>query len=494
MNNQQLPSLSLQYAKQFLGYVEKERLAGIVHLGIGAFHRAHQASYTQQAMKLDGGNWHVIGVSLRSPNVANQLNPQNGLYTIIEQGTDNNNYSVNDTVVEVLVAPEAPEKVIDAMCQKHIHIVSLSITEKGYCYEPASGELNLQHPDIIHDLANIDSPTSAIGFLVAAMQQRIADDMPPLTVISCDNLPDNGRLLQQMVLAFAQQISPVLAQNIASQYSFPCTMVDRIVPATSQEDVERYANELGYRDAGLVLTEPFTQWVIEDNFAGPRPAWEKAGALFTKDVAAFETMKLRLLNGSHSAIAYLGYLADKKYVADVMDVETLANFIKHLMQHELKPSVKVPFGIDITQYCEQLVARFKNTNLHHRTYQIAMDGSQKLPQRLLNPLRHQLKSNGEITGICYVLAAWMVYVSGYDLSKNLIQVQDPIKDELAEFAISYQQSDPLWVSKILSIEAIFGKDLQHNTRLQDTLADCLSKLRQHGNVELTLSSHMDSVS
>lgn len=494
MNNTRhhgLPSLSIAYAKQSLGYVEKERIAGMVHLGIGAFHRAHQAWYTQKAMELEGGNWYVVGVSLRSANVASQLNPQNGLYTIVEQSSDSTTCCVNDSVLDVLVAPESPGKVINVMSQEYIHIVTLSITEKGYCSEPASGELNIKHPDIVHDLAHLESPITAIGFLVAAIKHRIKQNVPPFTVISCDNLPENGRLLQQMVLSFAQHISPALARRIETDYCFPCTMVDRIVPAISHDYRLRYTKKLGYYDAGLVLTEPFTQWVIEDCFAGPRPAWEHAGALVTNDVAAFETMKLRLLNGSHSAIAYLGFLANKQYVADVMSVNTLATFIRYVMLQELLPSVKVPVGIDSLHYCEQLTERFNNPNLPYRTDQIATDGSQKLPQRLLNPLRHQLKHDANITGICYVLAAWMVYVSGSDLASKPIEVKDPLATDLAQMAKKYKQNNREWVFNILCIDAIFGKDLRHNSRLCDELTDCLTKLRESADVESTLSKYMD---
>ena len=481
-----MPRLQAELASSNLGYKNTPRVAGIVHIGIGAFHRAHQGHYTQRAMELDGGDWHTIGVSLRSATVANQLNPQDGLYTIVEQGKDGLKSTLNHSITEVIVAPEAPARVLDALCLEHVHIVSLTITEKGYCHDPASGALNLEHKDIVHDLQNLGAPRTAIGFLVSAMQRRIAHQLPPLSILSCDNLPDNGALLKQMVLTFAKLVNEELAARIESDYSFPCTMVDRIVPSTTEQDRAKLAKTLGYTDEAMVITEPFTQWVIEDNFAGPRPAWDKAGALVTNNVHAFETMKLRLLNGSHSSIAYLGYLSNKEYVADVMKVELMASFIRHIMHNEILPTVQVPDGIDILQYCEQLLERFANPNLYHRTYQIAMDGSQKLPQRLLNPLREQIKNGRAYGGICLVIAAWMQYVSGYDLKCNRIEVQDPMAMELAQVAKQHATNVEFWVSDMLCIDAIFGDDLKHHEPLLQRLITSLESLRASKDIQRQL--------
>jgi fructuronate reductase len=442
-------------------------------------------------MQLAGGDYHIIGVSLRSASVANQLNPQDGLYTIVEQGSEGTKTTISSAISEVIVAPNAPSKVLDAMCQPNIHIVSLTITEKGYCHDPASGKLNLHHKDIAHDLSHLEAPRTAIGFLVGAMQRRIALQLAPMSIISCDNLPDNGHLLKQMVLTFAQKIDHKLALRIESEYTFPCTMVDRIVPATTEQDIAKFSAQLGYIDEAMVVTEPFTQWVIEDKFAGLRPAWEHAGALITDDVRAFETMKLRLLNGSHSSIAYLGFLANKKYVADVMSVEVLAAFVDYIMHKEILPSVEVPTGIDISHYCQQLLKRFANPNLHHQTYQIAMDGSQKLPQRLLNPLRHQLETGGSVIGICMVVAAWMQYASGFDLNKQAIEVQDPMARELAQIT-KHALTSESWVTEMLELDAIFGEDLKHHTHLVQTLTTCLEQLRADANIEQTLNNFMDT--
>ncbi|MFC4700642.1 mannitol dehydrogenase family protein [Glaciecola siphonariae] len=471
--------------------LEKTRAPGIVHLGIGAFHRAHQAVYTQCAMELEGGDWHIIGVSLRSETVAKQLNPQDGLYTVVERDDSGSKHSIIRAVNQVLVAPEAPEKVLDAMCSSNIKVISLTVTEKGYCYHGANADLHLEHEDIVHDLAHLNRPRSAIGFLVSAIKRRISLHLPPLTIISCDNLPNNGSLLKQMVLSFAQQIDKELARRIASDYRFPSTMVDRMVPASTPDDLSVYAEQLGYTDQGMVLTEPFTHWVIEDSFAGPIPAWQAAGAIITKDVHAFEKMKLRLLNGCHSAIAYIGFLASKRYVSDVMQSPMLADFVLHLMHHEILPSVEAPEGVDIRQYCKELLQRFSNPKLQHSCYQVAMDGSQKLPQRLLNALQYQLTHQGICAGISFVIAAWMQYTSGRDLHNAPIAVQDPLAKPLSELASDNVQE---WVLNMLAFDAVFPKNLAYNARLVSEICGWLRRIRDDKNIELSIAALLKEIS
>ena len=448
----------------------------IVHLGIGAFHRAHQAVFTQDANTQDASTqdkWKIIGVSLRSDTVAKQLNPQDGLYTVVESG-DSTQLKLISVIEKVLVAPDSPEDVLAALVNPNTHIVSLTITEKGYCHDPASGTLNLKHPDIQHDLANLHTPKTAIAYLVEAMRLRIEQGMAPLSILSCDNLPNNGELLKRVVLAFAAQINQKLANDIAEQYGFISTMVDRIVPATSAQDIQDFSTRTGFVDKGLVTTEPFKQWVIEDKFVGPRPAWETAGALLVKDVHPFETMKLRLLNGSHSSIAYLGYLAGKRYVADVMQDEVLATIVKHIMINEILPTVSVPEGIDLNYYCEQLLARFNNVHLKHQTFQIAMDGSQKLPQRLVQVIECHLRASSSDTSnefgatsscraISLVIAAWCKYVSGCDLNGRIFEVQDPFATALSEIHTKYANDTETLITTLLNFEAIFGTTISAHT-------------------------------
>jgi fructuronate reductase len=361
---------------------------GIVHLGLGAFARAHLAEYTQDANSL-GESWGITGISLQRPDMRDALKLQDGLYTLAVRAPDGPRCRIIDTVRDVLVAPENRAAVIARLADPATRIVSLTVTEKGYCHDPATGQLRLDHPDIIHDLENPRAPRSAIGFLVAGLAARRDAGLPPYTVMSCDNLPANGHVLRGLVLSFAALRDAELAAWIASGGAFPCTMVDRIVPATTALDIAETENALGLHDAAPVMAEPFRQWVIEDRFVTGRPAWEKAGAQLVADVGPFEFMKLRMLNGAHSTLAYLGYLAGYETVAEASADPVLARMLEELWARII-PTVPVPPGVDLVVYAAALLQRFRNPAIRHRTWQIAMDGSQKLPQRLLGTIRDRL--------------------------------------------------------------------------------------------------------
>jgi fructuronate reductase len=297
---------------------------GIVHLGLGAFARAHLAEYTQDANE-HGEPWGITGISLQRPDMRDALKLQDGLYTLAVCAPDGPRYRIIDTVRDVLVAPENRSAVIARLADPATRIVSLTVTEKGYCHDPATGQLRLDHPDIIHDLENPRAPRSAIGFLVAGLAARRDIGLVPYTVMCCDNLPSNGHVLRGLVLAFAGLRDEKLAAWIADEGAFPCTMVDRIVPATTAVDIAETENALGLHDAAPVMAEPFRQLVIEDRFVTGRPDWEKAGAQLVADVEPFEFMKLRMLNGAHSTLAYLGYLAGYETVAEASADPVLAS-------------------------------------------------------------------------------------------------------------------------------------------------------------------------
>jgi fructuronate reductase len=276
---------------------------GQVHLGIGAFHRAHQAWYTEQALAEAGGDWRISGISLRSADVAARLNPQGGHYLLAERSASGERLQLMTAVADVLAVPRDPAAAIARLADPAVHVVSLTVTEKGYCHDPATGRLDSAHPDIVHDIANPSRPRSAPGLLLAGLARRRAAGHPPPAILSCDNLPDNGGLLGRLLADLAARQEGGLARWIAERVVTPATMVDRIVPATTPADIAAVAAATGLVDEGLVLTEPFSQWVIEA-FDGTRPAWEAAGALFVADVRPFEHLKLRLLNGSHSALIW----------------------------------------------------------------------------------------------------------------------------------------------------------------------------------------------
>ncbi len=454
---------------------DRSRLTpGIVHLGIGAFHRAHQAVYTDDVLPRDPG-WGILGVSLRSPDTRDALAPQDHLYTEALLSGGGEKLRIIGSVTEVLVAPEGVGAVLAAMSDPHIKIVSLTITEKGYCHDPATGTLNETHPDIVHDLANPQAPRSAPGLSVAALKRRRAAGTPPFTVLTCDNLPSNGRVVKRVLSRFAELADRDFGAFVAGELACPSTMVDRIVPATTDEDRARIGEKLGARDAWPVVAEPYWQWVIEDDFPTGRPAWEEAGAEPVADVEPHELLKLRLLNGAHSSLAYLGYLAGYETIAGTMADPAFAAFARGQMD-EVTPTLIVPPGIDVEGRKAALCERFKNPALKHRTWQIAMDGSQKLPQRLLAPARDLLKRGAPIDHLALGVAAWMRYVTGTDENGRPIDVRDPLAPKLRAIADKAGPVAEKLAPALIRVEEVFGSDLRRDPRFVEAVRGALRRL------------------
>ncbi|MDQ3557939.1 MAG: mannitol dehydrogenase family protein [Pseudomonadota bacterium] len=453
--------------------------AGIVHLGIGAFHRAHQAACTDAVLAEDMG-WGIVGASLRSAETRDALSPQDGLYTLAIRSGAGETLRVIGAVTRVLVAPEDPEALIAAMADPRIRIVSLTVTEKGYCHDPATGGLNEDHPDVIHDLRGTEAPRSAPGIVIEALARRRSAGLAPFTVLSCDNLPSNGRLTKRILRRFAQLRDPALGAFVEAELGCPSSMVDRITPATTDDDRAGIAQALGVLDAWPVITEPFTQWVIEDRFPAGRPHWERAGAELVADVEPYELMKLRLLNGPHSTLAYLGYLAGYQTVAEVMADEAFGSLVQRLMDDEITPTLAVPPGVDIASYTAALRDRFRNPALKHRTWQIAMDGSQKLPQRLLGSIRDRLRAGASFDCLALGVAAWMRYVTGVDEKGNAIDVRDPLAAELRAIAASAGLFADRLAPALLRLETIFGSDLPEHPRFVETVTAALDRLLRTG--------------
>ena len=450
---------------------------GIVHLGLGAFFRAHGAAWIEEAMAASGGDWGIVGVSLRNPDVRDALAPQDFVYTALELGSDGETARVIEAVTDVLVAPEDPEAVLARMAEPAVRIVTLTVTEKGYCHAPATGRLDLSHPDIAHDLS-APLPRSAPGFLVRALERRLAAGLRPFTVLSCDNLPSNGRLLRGIVLDFAHAVDPSLADWIAAEGRFPSSMVDRIVPATTEADIERVERITGRHDAAPVLHEPFRQWVVEDAFVdGARPDLGSVGVELVEDVTPYEHMKLRMLNGTHSALAYLGYLAGHETIADTVADPVFADFVRRLWRNEIIPAVEAPPGVDLGAYAEALLQRYGNPGIRHRTWQIAMDGSQKLPNRLFVPIAEGLDAGRPMAGLCLVLAGWMRYVGGVDERGQAIDVRDPLAARLRELSDG-AADDAARVAALLSVREVFPEALAR--RLADPVTAAYRRLVEVG--------------
>ncbi|MHB0952396.1 MAG: mannitol dehydrogenase family protein [Allorhizobium sp.] len=458
----------------------KRARPGIVHLGLGAFFRAHGAVYISEAMEKSGGDWGIVGVSLVRPDQRELLAPQDFAYTAVELGPNGETSRVISVIDDVLVARENPQAVLDAMSDPAIRIVSLTVTEKGYCHEPSTGRLNRTHPDIVHDLEHPEAPLSAVGYLVRALQRRRDAGNRPFTVLCCDNLPENGKVVKGVVLELAALIDPALADWISAEGAFPSTMVDRIVPATKPEDIERLSRWTGVLDLSPVMHEPFRQWVVEDHFVdGERPDLAAVGVQLVKDVTPFEHMKLRCLNGTHSALAYLGYLAGYETISDTVADPDFARFCKRLWKNEIVPGLKAPEGVDLVAYTAALFDRYSNPAIRHRTWQIAMDGSQKLPQRILSTLGENLRAGRPIKGLTLAVAAWMRYVAGVDERGGTIDVRDPLAARLKTLSDG-AATDRERVAALLSVREVFPAALAENEQFRSALIAAYAGLVDRG--------------
>jgi fructuronate reductase len=454
---------------------------GILHLGVGAFHRAHQAVYVDDRLAAGEADWAICGASLRSPETAHALEPQDGLYTLSTLSAAGETLRVVGSLRRLLVAPLDPEALIAAMRDPAVRIVTLTVTEKGYCHDPATTRLDEDHPDIRHDLMNPHAPVSAPGFLVEALARRRAEGVAPFTILSCDNLPSNGLTARNVLTRMASMRDAGLGAWVGGEVAFPSTMVDRIVPATTDEDRARIAARLGVEDAWPIVTEPFSQWVIEDRFPTGRPRFEDSGATLVEDVAPFELAKLRLLNGSHSTLAYLGYLAGYETVSDVMADDSFARLVAELMEKESAPTLDAGKTGDLEAYMRELLARFRNPALRHRTWQIAMDGSQKLPQRLLGTVRARLAQGAPIERLALGVAGWMRYVTGVDERGRPIDVRDPLSARLRIIADREGLDAARLAPAITGVREIFGDDLAADPRFLSTVTAALDRLIRLGS-------------
>jgi fructuronate reductase len=470
---------------------------GIVHLGPGAFFRGHQAWYTHEALK-QGGDWRISAVALRSSDVSDALTPQDGLYTlaVMEQQTS---YQMIGSVAEVLVAPKQFPQVMARLTAATTKYVTMTITEKGYCLNGA-GVLDLQHTDIVHDLqsfADDSQPKSAIGLLVKALQQRFSANVPPFVVISCDNLTDNGHKLKNALLAFAEQSSPALANWLKQQLISPCTMVDSITPATDDALRTAVAAELGLQDAWPIKREAFCQWVIEDILPADRPAWGKAGVIYASDVSAFEKAKLRLLNAPHSTMAYLGVLLGIETVYDAMQQPVLVQFLKNLVDEEIQPSFVAPAELDAARYSLDIFQRFENPSVRHLLAQIAWDGSQKLPMRLIPIIQDNLAAGRPVAKLALAIAAWCRFIRLRASQQQLtaaVPLVDPLAPQLLAVAAQCTNDAGTDVALFLTLDAVFPPKLALDTRFVAALKSAYASLEQLQLSTLALQLQQDGVS
>lgn len=472
-------------------YDRKALRTRMVHIGFGAFHRAHQAVCSDRLAAEQGSDWGYCEINLNSGELIQALRQQQLCYSVAEMADDRLNLRVIGVVTAALHGQsDGISAVLDALCQPDVAIVSMTVTEKGYCHHPASGKLNLEHPAIVHDLAHPDAPESLPGIILAAIRRRRELGLAPFSVMSCDNMPENGHVTRQVISALARQQQPELADWIAQNLTFPSTMVDRIVPAMTDDTHRALHDELGCEDPVAVACEPFFQWVIEDNFVSGRPAWELAGAELVTDVLPFEEMKLRMLNGSHSFLAYLGNLAGYEHISDCMADAKFKQAARQLMLDQQAPTLRTQ-GVDLTAYADSLIARYSNRAIKHRTAQIANDGSQKLPQRWLDSIRWHLANGSNFDLLALGVAGWIRYVAGKNERGEPIAINDPLRDDLAQRVASSSEGQER-VSALLAMTNVFGEDLPASAQFVSRVNHFYQQLLSQG-AKLTVHQRVADV-
>ncbi|KAJ5546227.1 hypothetical protein N7494_003812 [Penicillium frequentans] len=484
LNQKNLPQICAAAPVQFPSYPRGDAVKeGIVHIGVGGFHRAHLAVYVDQLMQHHGvTDYAICGVGLQPWDVGmrDALGGQDHLYTAIERSAKGSVAKVMGSINSFLFAPDNREAVIAKMAHPDTHIVSLTITESGYYYNENTHELQTENPDIQHDLdpAN-NAPKTTFGFLFHAMDRRRQQGLNPFTVMSCDNMQGNGAITRNMLVSFARIRNPELAEWINTKAHFPNAMVDRITPQTSPADKVSLAQEFGIEDAWPIVTEPFMQWVIEDHFSDGRPPFEKVGVQIVKNVKnveEFEKHKLRLLNGSHAIIAYGGQLAGYKYVHEVMQDPLFNKFIWQLMQEETKPTLPEIDGVSIDDYCKTLVERFSNPTIMDQLPRICGGGTGKIPQFIMPTIAEAIWVTGPFRRLCFTAATWFHYINGVDDNGKKIDVQDPMLEEIQTRA-RIGGTNPM---ELLNIKNLFGEDLRSDQRFIKTITTALEEIARDG--------------
>ncbi|SCM77293.1 D-mannonate oxidoreductase, NAD-binding [uncultured Pleomorphomonas sp.] len=480
LNNANLATLPADVARPT--YDRSRITTGIVHFGVGGFHRAHQAMYLDRLMnKGEALDWGICGVGVMPSDqrMRDALNSQDGLYTLMVKHPDGHyEASVIGSIVDFLYAPDDPEAVLELMAAPSTRIVSLTITEGGYNFHHVTGEFDLGNADVVHDLAAGAVPRTVFGLVTEALRRRRARSIAPFTVMSCDNIQSNGDVARKMFCAYAGAKDAELGDFIASHVAFPNAMVDRITPVTTREDVAEVARRFGIDDAWPVVCEPFTQWVVEDHFPLGRPAYEKVGVQMVADVVPYELMKLRLLNASHQALTYFGYLAGYRYAHEVTGNPLFAKFLLDYMTLEGTPTLSPVPGVDLDDYRRTLIERFSNPEVRDTLARLCAESSDRIPKWLLPVIRCQLKAGGDISRSAAVVASWARYAEGTDEQGRPIEVVDRLKDRLMAIA-AHNRDNP---TAFIENRELFG-DLADEPRFVAAYREALASLHSAGALE-----------
>ncbi|GAC33384.1 mannitol dehydrogenase family protein [Paraglaciecola polaris] len=468
--------------------------AGIVHIGVGGFHRSHEAFYTDEYMQQSGDlSWGICGVGLREGDRKMQgiLKEQDYLYTLIVKHP---NGQVENRVIgcltDFLLSCDDPQSVIDKMADEQTKIVSLTITEGGYNFNPITDEFDFEHPDVIHDLANPDSPRLVFGYLTAALKKRKDAGQKPFTVQSCDNIQHNGNMTRKMLLAYAGQIDRDLAQWIAAEVQFPNAMVDRITPATTPADMAYLADDIGVQDNWPVVCEPFLQWIIEDKFSDVRPLWEQVGAQFVTDVTPYEKMKIRLLNAGHSVLGILGSIDVQDTIDSAVQEPLFGRYLRLFMDSEVTPILEPVPGIELAQYKDVLFERFANPNIKDSLSRICLESSSKVSTFLLPTLLENLANEGKIECATLVIAAWCYYNDKrVNLNGQPLDINDVMAEELHS-AAEQTAREPL---AFLQLESIFS-DVKSHPRFVTEYQKQIDILYRNGDIKSQMQKIVDQAS
>ncbi|GGK36222.1 mannitol 2-dehydrogenase [Pseudomonas koreensis] len=465
----QLPAYSLGDTRQ-----------GIAHIGVGGFHRAHQAYYTDALMNTGQAlDWAICGVGLRAEDrrARDDLKEQDYLFTLFELGdSDDTEVRVIGAIRDMLLAEDGAQALIDKLADPQIRIVSLTITEGGYCIDDSTGEFMAHLPQIQHDLAHPGAPTTVFGFLCAALEKRRGAGTPAFTIMSCDNLPHNGAVTRKALLAFATLRNAGLRDWIEQHVSFPNAMVDRITPMTSTAHRLQLADKHAVDDAWPVVCEPFVQWVLEDKFVNGRPAWEQVGVQFTDDVSPYEEMKIKLLNGSHLALTYLGFLKGYRFVHETMNDPLFVRYMRAYMDLDVTPQLAPVPGIDLSDYKDTLVARFSNQAIADQLERVCSDGSSKFPKFTIPTINRLIADGRETKRAALVVAAWALYLKGVDENGDRYSIPDP----RAAFCQGLVADDALITQRLLAVEEIFGTAIPRSAEFVAAFEWCCNSLREVG--------------
>ena len=475
-----LPALAAGVSRP--SYDRSRLTTGIVHFGTGGFHRAHQAMYVDQLMNVGKAlDWGICGVGVMASDqrMRDALKSQDCLYTLVTKHADGQyDARVIGSIVDYLYAPDDPERVIELMAASTTRIVSLTITEGGYNFHHVTGEFDYDAPAVARDLAGIDAPTTVFGLTIEALRRRRERGLAPFTIMSCDNIQSNGDVARKMFSAFALRKDKELGEWVASQVAFPNGMVDRITPVTTPEDIAQVMQRFGIDDAWPVVCEPFTQWVLEDHFPLGRPAFEEVGVQVVADVVPYELMKLRLLNASHQALTYFGYLAGYRYAHEVTQDPVFERFLLDYMEREGSPTLQALPGVDLDLYRRTLIERFANPEVRDTLARLCAESSDRIPKWLLPVVRANLATGGDIRLSAAVVASWARYAEGVDEQGQPINVVDNMKGKLMQVAANNRNN----ITAFIENREIFG-DLCDNPRFVAAYTETLASLYAVGAME-----------